>query len=365
MLDFIRFQDNNGSLWTRLKDGGGMPELQSVAEDMIADALAHPKPAAARQTTAASRKEDGPHEEFFQRDATNFHIDLDAMSTLVVCACCGEERGSHEFTDKTYEADCALLAPLQGSLVRARVRAESVAGAHLGVQGGVLVSGSRVILSGLMNTTFNGSSGMLEEFDESTGRWRVKLDTGVFKNVKPANVDSDLTPLQPLRLCLDCQKLLSKGKKPVNADFRFYSPDPRLMELSELERRLIFPVNPSMRIFRLLADGQYGTSGGSVIHINDCLRVAQKLPRLPTNADVLFVRQSGQSRAQLEKMVKIRPNHLRNLLREVRTPASCPAAELTLVCSLSKRVMLLGAALRSTRRLSPRSCSCRPPATAP
>jgi len=147
--------------------------------------------------------------------------------------------------------------------------------------------------------------------------------------VKPANVDSDLTPLQSLRLCLDCQKLLSKGKKPVNADFRFYSPDPRLMELSELERRLIFPVNPSMRIFRLLADGQYGTSGGSVIHINDCLRVAQKLPSLPTNADVLFVRQSGQSRAQLEKMVKIRPNHLRNLLREVRTPATCPAAVLS------------------------------------
>jgi hypothetical protein len=37
-----RFQDNNGSLWPRLKDGGGMPELQSVAEDMIADALPHP-----------------------------------------------------------------------------------------------------------------------------------------------------------------------------------------------------------------------------------------------------------------------------------------------------------------------------------
>lgn len=118
-LDF-RFQDNSGSLWSRLKDGGGMPELQSVAEDMIADALAHPKPAAARQTTAASRKEDGPHEEFFQRDATNFHIDLDAMSTLVVCACCGEERGSHEFTDKTYGG--ALLRLRTRQLAAAKVR---------------------------------------------------------------------------------------------------------------------------------------------------------------------------------------------------------------------------------------------------
>ena len=118
-LDF-RFQDNSGSLWSRLKDGGGMPELQSVAEDMIADALAHPKPAAARQTTAASRKEDGPHEEFFQRDATNFHIDLDAMSTLVVCACCGEERGSHEFTDKTYGGASLRLRTRQ--LAAAKVR---------------------------------------------------------------------------------------------------------------------------------------------------------------------------------------------------------------------------------------------------
>jgi hypothetical protein len=24
------------------------------------------------------------------------------MSALFVCACCGEERGSHEFTNKTY-----------------------------------------------------------------------------------------------------------------------------------------------------------------------------------------------------------------------------------------------------------------------
>ena len=65
----------------------GCPELQSVAEDKIADALPHPKPSAVRQTTAASRKEDGPHEEFFQRDATNSQSDLDAMSTLFFCAC--------------------------------------------------------------------------------------------------------------------------------------------------------------------------------------------------------------------------------------------------------------------------------------
>jgi len=118
-LDF-RFQDNNGSLRSRLKDGGGMPELQSVAEDMIADALAHPKPVAARQTTTASRKEDGPHEEFFQRDTTNFQSDLDAMSMLFVCACCGEERGSHEYTNKTYVGASLRLRMRQ--LAAAKVR---------------------------------------------------------------------------------------------------------------------------------------------------------------------------------------------------------------------------------------------------
>jgi len=66
-----------------------MPELQSVAEDMITDALAHPQPAAtlaaARQTTTLSRKEDGPHVQFFQRDATSFHNDLDGSDEHAVC----------------------------------------------------------------------------------------------------------------------------------------------------------------------------------------------------------------------------------------------------------------------------------------
>jgi len=98
-----------------------MPELQSVAEDMIADALAHPKPAAACQTTTASRKEDGPHEEFFQRDLTNFQSDLDAMSTLFVCACCGEERGSHEFTNKTNVGASLPLRTRQLAAAKARL----------------------------------------------------------------------------------------------------------------------------------------------------------------------------------------------------------------------------------------------------
>jgi len=78
-------------------------------------------PAAARQTTTASRKEDGFHEEFFQRDATNFHSDLDAMSTLVVCACCGEERGSHEFTNKTYGGASLRLLTRQLAAAKARL----------------------------------------------------------------------------------------------------------------------------------------------------------------------------------------------------------------------------------------------------
>ena len=42
------------------------------------------------------------------------------MSTLVVCACCGEERGSHEFTDKTYGG--ALLRLRTRQLAAAKVR---------------------------------------------------------------------------------------------------------------------------------------------------------------------------------------------------------------------------------------------------
>jgi hypothetical protein len=64
--------------------------------------------------------EDGPHEEFFQRDATNSQSDLDAMSTLVVCACCGKVRGSHERNNKTYIGASLRLRTLQ--LVAAKAR---------------------------------------------------------------------------------------------------------------------------------------------------------------------------------------------------------------------------------------------------
>jgi len=194
-------------------------------------------------------------------------------------------------------------------LVRVRVRSESVAGAHPGVQGGVLAVGSRVTISrnvGLLGV----QSGVLQAFDQCRGRWIVNLDAGGLIDVNGADLDSDSTPWQPLRLCLDCLKSLSNKTPQVPKHaFHFYAPDPRLMELSEMELRLILPVIPSVRIFRLLADGQYATSDGSVVRINDCLKVTQRLPRMPDDADILFVRQGGHSRAQLEKMVKIRPNH--------------------------------------------------------
>jgi hypothetical protein len=89
----------------------GMPELRAIAADMIASALAHPKPEAARQTPArrtwdASLAE--AYENLLQRDAAKFHRALDAMSMLLICACCDEERGSQHFSEKVYEEDCEL-----------------------------------------------------------------------------------------------------------------------------------------------------------------------------------------------------------------------------------------------------------------
>jgi len=141
VLDF-EFEDK--FRWGELSD---MPELRAVAADMIASALAHPKPTAVRQAIARraldARMADA-YEDLFQRDAAKFHRALDAMSVLWNCACCGEERGSQHFSDKVYGEDCELLEPIQHRLVRVRVRSESMA--HLGTQGGVLDVGSRVTI---------------------------------------------------------------------------------------------------------------------------------------------------------------------------------------------------------------------------
>jgi len=95
-------------------------------------------------------------------DARRFHKQLDLISTLRVCCCCGEERGSHEISDCVYEEDDELLEPLGGVLVRAHERSESREGA-----GGTAA---------------------------------------------PA------TPLQPLRLCISCRLCLRANKmRPANA----------------------------------------------------------------------------------------------------------------------------------------------------
>ena len=141
-------------------------------------------------------------------DARRFHQQLDLISTLRVCCCCGEERGSHEISDCVYEEDDELLEPLGGVLVRAHERSESREGA-----GGTAA---------------------------------------------PA------TPLQPLRLCISCRLCLrAKKMRPANA-FRLAEPDKRFTELSELERRLISPAIPSVRVFTLHGEGQYATRGGAM-----------------------------------------------------------------------------------------------------
>jgi hypothetical protein len=116
-----------------------------------------------------------------------------------------------------------LLALILHRLVRVRVRSESVAGAHLGVQGGVLAVGSRVTISrnvGLLGV----QSGVLQAFDQCRGRWIVNLDAGGLIDVNGADLDSDSTPWQPLRLCLDCLKSLSNKTPQVPKHaFHFYA----------------------------------------------------------------------------------------------------------------------------------------------
>jgi hypothetical protein len=119
-----------------------------------------------------------------------------------------------------------------------------------------------------MNTTFNGSSGMLEEFDERTGLWRIKLDTGV-------------------------------------------EPDS-----CELERRLIFPVNASMRIFRLLADGMF-TSMTACEWSRSCPACPPTRMSFcaPERAVLGAVRKDGQDPAESPAQISARGAHTRLLPR--------------------------------------------------
>jgi len=43
------------------------------------------------------------------------------MSTLFVCACCSEERGSHEFTNKTYGGGSLRLRTRQFAAAKVRL----------------------------------------------------------------------------------------------------------------------------------------------------------------------------------------------------------------------------------------------------
>lgn len=57
-----------------------------------------------------------------------------------------------------------------------------------------LLPGCKVRLSGLKGAAeLNGESGTLESFFQETGRWRVKLNTGQSKDLKPENLDILLT----------------------------------------------------------------------------------------------------------------------------------------------------------------------------
>lgn len=73
----------------------------------------------------------------------------------------------------------------------------------------------------------------------------------------------------------------------------------------------------SVTVIRLPAEGQYATTGSSISYMNDSLSVAQKLPRLPSAADTVYVTTGGGKTGLQQRHCAIRPEKLRQLLRSL------------------------------------------------
>ena len=87
-------------------------------------------------------------------------------------------------------------------------------------------------------------------------------------------------------VCNRCSADLRKHKRPKWA-VHFAEPDARLLQLTNLEFRLVRPVVPIVSFLRLPGEGQSGTTGGSINFHNDTQHVASRLPRHPHECDLI------------------------------------------------------------------------------
>ena len=89
-------------------------------------------------------------------------------------------------------------------------------------------------------------------------------------------------------VCNRCSADLRKHKRPKWA-VHFAEPDARLLQLTNLEFRLVRPVVPIVSFLRLPGEGQSGTTGGSINFYNDAQQVASRLPRHPQECDLIAI----------------------------------------------------------------------------
>ena len=117
-------------------------------------------------------------------------------------------------------------------------------------------------------------------------------------------------------ICNRCSAELRKHRKPKWA-VQFREPDSRLLQLTNLEFRLIRPVVPIVSILRLPGEGQSATTGGSINFHNDTQHVASKLPRHPQECDLIAVSMPSTLAAKVSRVVNVRPKLVMDVLRSV------------------------------------------------
>ena len=138
------------------------------------------------------------------------------------------------------------------------------------------------------------------------------MDSGSKRQLILVDQNSDGTVL----VCSRCSSKLRKGERPKWA-VQFEPADERLMQLTDIEFRMIRPVVPIVRIIRLTGEGQLATNGGSINFFNDALRVASRLPRHPQHCDLIAVAMPATSASAVSRVVQVRPELVRQVLHEV------------------------------------------------
>jgi len=117
-------------------------------------------------------------------------------------------------------------------------------------------------------------------------------------------------------ICSRCSAELRKHRRPKWA-VQFPKPDSRLLQLTNLEFRLIRPVVPIVPILRRPGEGQSATTGGSINFHNDTQHVASKLPRHPQECDLIAVSMPSTLAAKVSRVVNVRPKLVMDVLRSV------------------------------------------------